>query len=251
MPTDKNSSIVLQTKSLTKSYQTNNGPLPILDTISVSIEKASFLAIMGPSGSGKSTLMQCAAGLDRPDSGEVWLGETNLMTLTEKELDKIRRERIGFVFQAFNLLPMLNVFENVALPVRLAKKKLQRSEVMDVLKSVGLEQKATRLPAELSGGEQQRVAIARTLIAQPEVIFADEPTGSLDTVTSSQVLKLLRTAIDEYGKSVVMVTHDLVAASWADQVIFLVDGKIRNTLSKPTVTQIAKEISQWSQNVQH
>jgi putative ABC transport system ATP-binding protein len=230
--------------SVSKSYRTKAGAVPALREASLGFPRGAMTALMGPSGSGKSTLLQCAAGLDRPTSGEVFLGTTELTGLDERDLDRVRRGQIGFVFQAYNLLPMLSVYENLALPLRLAGRKPRRSEVVQVLRQVGLDGLARRLPAELSGGQQQRVAIARSLITQPEVLFADEPTGALDTATGRQILGLLRAAVDEHGQSVVLVTHDLAAAAWADQVIFLVDGQVRGHLEHPTAEQIAVQLDQ-------
>ena len=231
--------------SVSKSYGTKAGAVPALREVSLGFPRGAMTALMGPSGSGKSTLLQCAAGLDRPTSGEVFLGSTDLTGLGERDLDRVRRGRIGFVFQAYNLLPMLNVYQNLALPLRLAGRKPNRSEIVQVLRQVGLHGLARRLPTELSGGQQQRVAIARSLITQPEVLFADEPTGALDTTTGRQILGLLRAAVDQHGQSVVLVTHDLAAAAWADRVVFLVDGQVRGHLEHPTAEQIAVQLGRW------
>jgi putative ABC transport system ATP-binding protein len=231
--------------SVSKRYQTKAGLVPALRDVSLAFPKGAMTAVMGPSGSGKSTLLQCAAGLDRPTAGKVLLGTTDLTGLGERDLDRVRRGRIGFVFQAYNLLPMLSVYDNLALPLRLAGRRPKRSEVVQALRQVGLDGLARRLPAELSGGQQQRVAIARSLITQPEVLFADEPTGALDTTTGRQILGLLRAAVDEHGQSVVLVAHDLAAAAWADQVVFLVDGELRGRLEHPTAEQIAVRLDQW------
>lgn len=239
---------VLQLESITKSYATDSKAV-VLHDVSLVIDKATFVAVMGPSGSGKSTLLQCAAGLDKPTSGKVMLGDTDLTTLDEKALTDLRRSRIGFIFQAFNLLPMLSVYENVILPLRLAGNKPSKAVVAEVLERVGLAAKASSLPSQLSGGQQQRVAIARTLIMQPEVLFADEPTGALDTIVGKQILQMLREATDRYQQTVVMVTHDPNAASWADKVVFLVDGRIHKTITKPTAAQITQEINTWNNAV--
>lgn len=237
--------IALQTIGLSKRYKLQTDQLVALDNVSITIKKAQFVVIMGPSGSGKSTFLQCAAGLDRGDSGKILLGETDLMQLTEEKLTDVRRRRIGFVFQAFNLLPMLTVYENIVLPLRLSGQPRKKAEVMHILREVGLEAKADQMPAELSGGQQQRVAIARTLCAQPEVLFADEPTGSLDSVSGKQILGLLRDAVDTHKQTVIMVTHDPVAAAWGDEVLFLVDGKVTAKLQQPTVEKITDELGKW------
>lgn len=231
--------------NLLKKYPGPTGELTILKDVSLEVEESKFVAVMGPSGSGKSTLLQCAAGLDRPTAGSVVLGGTEITALDEKALDHLRREKIGFIFQSFNLLPMLSVYENIVLPLRLAGRKPQKEEVVKVLTRIGMEEKIARMPAELSGGEQQRVAIARTLVAKPAVMFADEPTGSLDTATGRHVLELLRAAVDEFRQTVIMVTHDPNAASRADEVVFLVDGHVRAQLERPDAARIAQEISQW------
>ena len=200
------------------------GAVYALDEVSLSFPRGSFTAVMGPSGSGKSTLLQCAAGLDRPTSGSVTVGGTELTGLGERRLTLLRRERVGFVFQSFNLLPALTAEQNVALPLRLAGRRVPRARTREALAQVGLGDRARHRPAELSGGQQQRVALARALITRPDVLFADEPTGALDSRTGHEVLTLLRAMVDREGQTVVMVTHDPVAASRADRVVFLVDG---------------------------
>jgi putative ABC transport system ATP-binding protein len=197
-----------------------------LDDVSLVFEQGSFTAIMGPSGSGKTTLLQIAAGLDRPDRGSVLLEQTELGGLGERRLARVRRREIGFVFQAFNLLPSLTAAQNVVLPLRLAGRRPRRRVAGDALERVGLRERAGHRPAELSGGQQQRVAIARALVTEPTVIFADEPTGALDRRSTREVLALLREATDRDGRTVVMVTHDPVAASVADRVVFLADGHV-------------------------
>ncbi|HEX3811915.1 MAG TPA: ABC transporter ATP-binding protein [Mycobacteriales bacterium] len=209
--------------SVTKTYGRS---VTALREVSIGFARGTFTAVMGASGSGKSTLMHCAAGLDRPSSGTVHLGGTDLSTLKETALTKLRRERVGFVFQAFNLLPALSVMQNVTLPLRLAGRRIEKDWAAEVLRQVGLQDKARRRPAELSGGQQQRVAIARALVTRPELIVADEPTGALDSRTGKEVLTLLRRAVDHAGQTVLMVTHDPVAASYADRVLFLSDGRL-------------------------
>jgi putative ABC transport system ATP-binding protein len=236
--------VALHIQSLTKHYQTDAGVVAALEQVSLNVPNAYFLAIMGPSGSGKSTLLHCAAGLDRPTSGTVLIGDLHLETMSEKQLTIIRRERIGFVFQAFNLLPSLTVAQNIQLPLRLAKRKLDKDWYDKVVSTIGLVKLLERRPAALSGGQQQRVAIARALVTKPEVIFADEPTGQLDTQAGHDVLQLLRQATRAMGQTVVMVSHDPVAASFSDRVVFLADGKIVGDMTHPTTERIAERIAQ-------
>ncbi|MEV1061792.1 ABC transporter ATP-binding protein [Streptomyces sp. NPDC050263] len=205
-----------------------------LDDVTLALPHGSFTAVMGPSGSGKSTLLQCAAGLDRPTSGSVRIGGTELTGLSERRLTLLRRERIGFVFQAFNLLPALTAEQNVALPLRLAGRRPSKARVREALRQVGLADRARHRPAQLSGGQRQRVALARALITRPEVLFADEPTGALDSTTGREVLTLLRSMVDGTGQTVLMVTHDPLAASRADRVVFLVDGRVHDELASPS-----------------
>ncbi len=229
----------LELRDVARTYGAGQGRVDALRGLSLRLGSGSFTAVMGPSGSGKSTFLHCAAGLDRPTSGAVRLEGTDLATLDEDALSRLRRERIGFVFQSFNLIPSLDARQNVALPLRLAGHKPARGRVDEVLRLVGLDGRARHRPAELSGGQQQRVAIARALIARPAVIFADEPTGALDTRTARDVLGLLREAVDGLGQTVVMVTHDPVAASHADTVLFLADGRLVDTLAAPTAERVA------------
>ncbi|MEU5608335.1 ABC transporter ATP-binding protein [Streptomyces sparsogenes] len=219
------------------------GGVTALDDVSLSFPAGSFTAVMGPSGSGKSTLLQCAAGLDRPTSGSVSIGGTPLEGLSQTRLTRLRRERIGFVFQSFNLLPSLTAAQNVALPLRLAGRAPTRAEIREALGRVGLAERAGHRPGELSGGQQQRVALARALITRPQVLFGDEPTGALDSATSRDVLRLLRELVDVEGQTVVMVTHDPVAASYADRVVFLVDGRVSGELQRPTAEQVSARMT--------
>ncbi|MEU3736933.1 ABC transporter ATP-binding protein [Streptomyces sp. NPDC032198] len=214
-----------------------------LDGVDLAIRAGTFTAIMGPSGSGKSTLLQCAAGLDRPASGTVEVGGTELTGLSERRLTLLRRDRIGFVFQSFNLLPSLTAAQNVALPLRLAGRRPSRTEVRDALGRVGLADRARHRPGELSGGQQQRVALARALVTRPAVLFGDEPTGALDTTTSREVLSLLRELVDGEGQTTVMVTHDPVAASYADRVVFLVDGRVSDEVLAPDAGEVARRMA--------
>jgi putative ABC transport system ATP-binding protein len=226
-----------------KVHGRGDGAVVALDGVSARIAPGSFTALMGPSGSGKSTFLHVAAGLDRPTSGTVALGDTDLARLNERRLTVLRRERIGFVFQAFNLLPSLTVAQNIALPLRLDGRRPRRATVREVAARVGLERRLRHRPSQLSGGQQQRVAIARALVTGPEVVFADEPTGALDSRTGRDVLGLLREVVDEDGHTVVMVTHDPVAAAYADEVIMLADGQVVGTLAAPTADDVAERLA--------
>jgi putative ABC transport system ATP-binding protein len=234
---------MIELTDVTRVFGRGDGAVRALDGVSLSLERGSFTAVMGPSGSGKSTLLQSAAGLDRPTSGRVRLGEHELTDLGERALARLRRERIGFVFQSFNLLGALTAEQNVSLPSRLAGTRLPRSAVRDVLARVGLGERARHRPAQLSGGQQQRVAIARALVGEPDVIFADEPTGALDSRSGRSVLELLRRTIDEGGRTLVMVTHDPSAAAWADRVVFMADGRLAGELTAPTAEQVAERLT--------
>jgi putative ABC transport system ATP-binding protein len=225
-----------------KVHGKGDGAVVALDGVTLTLPTGSFTAVMGPSGSGKSTFLNVAAGLDRPTSGTVALGDTDLAKLNERRLTLLRRQRIGFVFQAFNLLPSLTVAQNIGMPLRLAGRRPRRSTVREAAARVGLENRLRHRPSELSGGQQQRVAIARALVTRPEVVFADEPTGALDTRTGRDVLALLRAVVDE-GYTVVMVTHDPVAAAWADHVILLADGRVAGTLEAPTADEVAERLA--------
>ena len=231
-------------RAVRKVYGHGSGAVRALDGVDVDFCGGTFTAVMGPSGSGKSTLLHCAAGLDRPTAGAAWLAGTDLAGLSEAALTRLRRTRIGFVFQAFNLVPALSVRENILLPSRLAHTRLDRRYLAAVVARVGLDGRLRHRPAQLSGGEQQRVAIARALSVRPEVIFCDEPTGALDTRTAAEVLTLLRQAVTTGGQTVVMVTHDPVAASYADRVVFFADGRIADDMLTPGVGAIAERIAQ-------
>jgi putative ABC transport system ATP-binding protein len=234
---------MVELEAVTRRYP--NGVMA-LDTVTVAFARATFTAVMGPSGSGKSTLLQCAAGLDRPTSGRVTIAGQDLTGLSERRLTLLRRDRIGFVFQAFNLLPALTARQNVGLPLRLAGRRPDRGTVERALAAVGLTDRAGHRPHELSGGQQQRIAIARALVTNPAVLFADEPTGALDTGTSGEVLRLLRTLVDEHHQTIVMVTHDPVAAAHADRVLFLTDGRSRGTLDAPTASAVVARMTSCS-----
>ncbi|MCF2529598.1 ABC transporter ATP-binding protein [Yinghuangia soli] len=217
-----------------RAYGTGDTEVRALDDVTIGFPRGRFTAVMGPSGSGKSTLLHCLAGLDTPTGGQVFLGDTDLGTLSDKQLTRLRRDRIGFVFQAFNLLPTLTAGENVTLPAALAGTRLDQEWVDRVVVSVGLADRIGHRPSELSGGQQQRVAVARALAARPELILADEPTGNLDSRSGAEVLGLLRDAVDSLGQTVLMVTHDPGAAGYADTVVFLADGRIADRMDAPT-----------------
>ena len=216
------------------------GPASVeaLRGITLDFEAGRFTAIMGPSGSGKSTLLHCLAGLDRPTSGKVFIGEVDLTTLDEKRLTLLRRERIGFVFQAYNLVPTLTAGENITLPLDIAGRDVDRAWFDEVVDTVGLRDRLAHRPSELSGGQQQRVAGARALVSQPTIVFADEPTGNLDSRSSAELLEFLRSAVDDHGQTIVVVTHDATAASRADRVVFLGDGLVVDEMRDPTAERI-------------
>jgi putative ABC transport system ATP-binding protein len=234
---------VVRLTDVRKTYGGRRNAVTALDGVTIDFPRATFTAVMGPSGSGKSTFLHCAAGLDRPTSGSVLIEDQELSKLSEVDLTKLRRDRVGFVFQAFNLLPAFSVQDNVTLPLRLAGKRIKAEAVDRVLQQVGLAERRKHLPGELSGGQQQRVAIARALITRPAVMFADEPTGALDTRTAREVLNLLRASVDQVGQTVVMVTHDPVAASYADRVVFLADGTLVGELHNPTAEAVAERMT--------
>jgi putative ABC transport system ATP-binding protein len=233
----------LRLDSVSKSYGTGDGTVQALDQVSLDLAEGSFMAVMGPSGSGKSTLLQCAAGLDRPDSGQVTVDGEVMAGRTETALTKFRRLRIGFIFQQYNLLPTLNVLQNTTLPLRLARRHVDLDRARELLAEVGLADRLHHLPDQLSGGQRQRVAIARALVTRPKVVFADEPTGALDTQSARAVLRMLQDAARVHGQTVVMVTHDPVAASHADFVQFLADGRLVGRLTDPTVEDVAERLA--------
>lgn len=223
-----------QVHGATKVYGSGEAEVRALDGVTVGFEHARFTAIMGPSGSGKSTLMQCAAGLDRLSAGQAYIGDIDITRLTEKQLTLLRRDKVGFIFQQFNLLPTLNALENITFPLDLAGRKPDAAWMDQVVSTVGLGDRLTHKPSELSGGQQQRVAVARALVERPEIIFADEPTGNLDSRSSAEILTFMARAVAEQGQTVVMVTHDPVAASYASRILFLADGRIVDELLSPT-----------------
>jgi putative ABC transport system ATP-binding protein len=228
---------------VTRIYGSGEGRVTALRGLTLGLARGTFTAVMGPSGSGKSTFLHCAAGLDRPTSGSVRLAGVEISALDENELSRLRRACVGFVFQSFNLVPSLTAAQNITLPLRLAKRRPDRAWLDEVTARVGLADRVRHKPGELSGGQQQRVAIARALVTRPEVVFADEPTGALDTRTGREILGLLREAVDGLGQSVVMVTHDPTAAAHADAVVFLADGQIVDTMAAPTAQQVADRMT--------
>jgi len=224
--------------ALRKNYGRGESAVAALDGVSVVFPRGQFAAVMGPSGSGKSTLMQCLAGLDTVTGGTVWIDGTPITGLRDRGLTRLRRDKIGFVFQAYNLVPTLTARQNIVLPLALARRRVDRAWFDEVVQTLGLTGRLKHRPHELSGGQQQRVAVARALLGRPAVIFADEPTGNLDSVAGAEVLALLRTSVQQWGQTVIMVTHDAVAASWSDRVVLLADGRISGELQDPTVDTV-------------
>lgn len=223
---------------LFKQYGQGDTAVTALDHVDVEFARNTFTAIMGPSGSGKSTLMHTMAGLDSATSGSAFIGDTDMSQLSDKEITALRRDRLGFIFQSFNLVPTLTAAENITLPTDIAGNKVDKEWFDEVTSRLGLSERLNHRPAELSGGQQQRVACARALVSRPEIIFGDEPTGNLDSNSSAEVLDILRTAVDKDGQTVVIVTHDAKAASYADRVVFLADGRLVNELTNPTMESI-------------
>lgn len=230
--------IAASCQDLTKVYGSGQTQVVALERVNVAFQRGTFNAIMGPSGSGKSTLMHTLAGLDRITAGQVVLGGSVISALPDRELTKVRRDKVGFVFQSFNLLPTLTARQNIVLPLDLAGRKLDRAWFDQLVSSLGLTDRLEHRPSELSGGQQQRVAVARALITRPDVIFADEPTGALDSKTSASLLGYLRKSVDELGQTIIMVTHDAKAAAWADRVLLLLDGHIIKDMAHPSVDDI-------------
>ncbi|MFE5917701.1 ABC transporter ATP-binding protein [Streptomyces sp. NPDC056468] len=239
----------LRLVKVSKTYGAQDSAVTALDGVTLGLGRGTFTAVMGPSGSGKTTLLHCAAGLDRPDSGIVCVDGTELTGGGEAELTKFRRGRIGFVFQQYNLLETLTVAQNTVLPLKLAGQRVDRKRAKEVLTSVGLGDRLGHRPDQLSGGQRQRVAIARALVTEPRVIFADEPTGALDTRSARDVLRLLQETVRVHGRTVVMVTHDPVAASYADSVLFLADGRLAGRLDAPTANAVAERLAHLGDNV--
>ena len=230
---------------VSKIYGEGDAVVRALDSVSVGFPSGHFHAIMGPSGSGKSTLMHCLAGLDSVTSGNVFLGQTDVSSLDDKALTQLRRDQVGFIFQAFNLLPTLTAAENITLPLALAGKKPDQSWFDQVIDVVGLRDRLTHRPAELSGGQQQRVAAARALVSRPEIILADEPTGNLDSKAGGELLAFMRRAVDGFGQTIVMVTHDPVAAAYADRIVFLADGRVVEEMLRPTAERVLDRMKRF------
>jgi putative ABC transport system ATP-binding protein len=236
--------IAARAEDAVKIYGQGDTAVHALDGVDVEFQRQQFTAIMGPSGSGKSTLLHCIAGLDRLTSGEVWLGDIPLGQLSEKELTRVRRDKIGFVFQAYNLIPTLNAYENITLPMALAGRDPDKNWLDRVIDTIGLRDRLSHRPSELSGGQQQRVAVGRALASRPDIIFADEPTGNLDSKASSEILEFMSRAVTDFGQTIVMVTHDPIAASHANRVVFLVDGRIVDEMREPTADAILDKMRQ-------
>ncbi|MDH6121937.1 ABC transporter ATP-binding protein [Kitasatospora sp. GAS204B] len=232
-------------RQVTKAYGSGETRVTALDAVDVDIQRGRFTAIMGPSGSGKSTLMHCLAGLDTVSEGRIWIGDTEITGLRDKQLTRLRRDKIGFIFQAFNLLPTLNALENITLPMDIAGRKADPAWLQQVVETVGLADRLKHRPTQLSGGQQQRVAVARALAARPEIIFGDEPTGNLDSRSGAEVLTFLRRSVDELAQTIVMVTHDPVAASYADRVLFLADGVIVDEMHGPTADSVLERMRRF------
>ena len=232
-------------RNVSKIYGSGDSEVRALDGVSVDFAQGAFTAIMGPSGSGKSTLMHCAAGLDDVTNGQVFIGDIDITRLGEKELTMLRRDRVGFIFQSYNLVPTLTAGENISLPLLLAGRKGNEAWIKTVVDTVGLSDRLKHRPSELSGGQQQRVAVARALATQPGIIFADEPTGNLDSATGAEILTFMKKAVREYGQTIVMVTHDPVAASYADRVLFLADGKVVDEMFDPDEDQVLSRMKRF------
>jgi len=230
--------VAARADGLRKVYGVGDASVEALRGISLEFAAGGFTAIMGASGSGKSTLLHCLAGLDTPTEGHVFIGDVDITTLSERQLTQLRRDKIGFVFQAFNLIPTLTAQENITLPVDIAGRDVDRGWFDEVVKTTGLTDRLSHKPAELSGGQQQRVAGARALVSRPEIVFADEPTGNLDSRSSEELLTFLRSAVDQHGQTIVMVTHDAKAASFADRAVFLADGRVVDEMAAPTAEAI-------------
>jgi putative ABC transport system ATP-binding protein len=229
---------IARASNVYKIYGSGEAEVRALDGISVEFLARQFTAIMGPSGSGKSTLLHCLAGLDRVTSGQIFLGDVEITAASEKQLTLIRRDRIGFVFQAYNLIPTLNAEENITLPMALAGKKPEPAWFQQIVETVRLSDRLKHRPSELSGGQQQRVAVARALVSRPTLMFADEPTGNLDSKSGAEILTFMRKAVDELDQTIVMVTHDPIAAGYADRVVFLADGRIVDEMQQPTADRV-------------
>jgi putative ABC transport system ATP-binding protein len=239
--------VAARTVEATKVYGKGQAEVRALDGVTVEFGTGRFTAIMGPSGSGKSTLLHCIAGLDTLTSGRAYIGDADLSTLNDHDLTILRRDRIGFVFQAYNLIPTLSAIENVTLPLRLAGRKGDEQWISSVVGTMGLSDRLGHRPAELSGGQQQRVAVARALATRPAIIFGDEPTGNLDSRAGAEVLTFMRRAVDEMGQTIVMVTHDPIAASYADRIVFLADGRVVDEMADPTADLVLERMKRFGE----
>jgi len=245
-PADAPAAIAARVRHLTKTYGSGPAMVRALDDVSLDLAAGEFTAVMGPSGSGKSTLMHCCAALDTADSGSVTIGDQELTRMKDKALTRLRRDEIGFVFQSYNLVPTLTAEENILLPLAIAGRKPDPEWYAAVISTVQLADRLSHKPSELSGGQQQRVAVARALASRPRIVFADEPTGNLDSRSGAEVLELLRRSVDEHGQTIVMVTHDPVAAAWTDRVVFLADGKVVDEMRDPTRERVLEVMTRMS-----
>ena len=243
------SGFAASTEGLSKIYGSGETRVVALDAVTVAFPRGQFTAIMGPSGSGKSTLMHCLAGLDTASDGRVLIGDTELTALNDKRLTQLRRDAVGFVFQSYNLLPVLTAEENIVLPLRIGGEAPDREWLETLMTTVALGDRRTHRPSEMSGGQQQRVAVARALISRPAVVFADEPTRNLDSAASAEILSFLRRSVDEYHQTIVMVTHDPIAAAYTDRVVFLADGRILHEIRQPTAERVLEEMKMLSSGV--
>ena len=239
--------VAAQVVGATKTYGKGDSLVYALNDVTVQFQAGAFTAIMGPSGSGKSTLMHCAAGLDTLSSGQVFIGSVDLSQLSEKELTLLRRDKVGFIFQAYNLVPTLSALENITLPLMLAGQDGDQTWIDKVIDTVGLRDRLKHRPSELSGGQQQRVAVARALASRPDIIFADEPTGNLDSRAGADILLFMQRAVKEFGQTIVMVTHDPVAASYADRVVFLADGRVVDEMGEPTADRVLDRMKRFGE----
>jgi putative ABC transport system ATP-binding protein len=246
-PARHSRSVAARAVDLTKVYGEGDATVAALDGVSIDFAQGEFTAVMGPSGSGKSTLMHCMAALDNSSSGQVFLGDTELAGLGDKDLTMLRRDKIGFVFQAYNLVPTLTAQENILLPLAIAGRKPDMAWFDKVIDTIGLRERLTHRPNQLSGGQQQRVACARALVSRPEIVFADEPTGNLDSAAGAEILGFLRRSVDDFGQTIVMVTHDPIAAAYTDRVVFLADGKVVDELREPSADAVLEEMKVLSQ----
>ena len=243
--------VAARTVDLRKLYGEGEVAVAAVDGVTIDFFTGEFTAVMGPSGSGKSTLMHCMAALDTPTSGEVFIGDVELGALKDKQLTRLRRDKVGFVFQSFNLVPTLTAQENIELPLSIAGRKPDAGWFDSVIETVGLRSRLKHRPNELSGGQQQRVAAARALMSRPEIVFADEPTGNLDSTSSAEVLSLLRSSVDDHGQTIVMVTHDPVAAAYTDRVVFLTDGRVVEELRSPTAESVLEVLGELTARAVH